>query len=60
LSRAKDNPQYLDSALVSDGSRKNLDSDNPSDFIAGLVILISLWRGDAKVKDIRYITAYQF
>ncbi|RDK42399.1 hypothetical protein M752DRAFT_215622 [Aspergillus phoenicis ATCC 13157] len=42
LSRTKDIPQYLDSALVSDCSHELLESDHPSDFIAGLVIRISL------------------
>ncbi|PYH96023.1 hypothetical protein BO71DRAFT_472884 [Aspergillus ellipticus CBS 707.79] len=42
LLRAKNIPQYLDSTPVSDCSRELLESDNPSDFIAGLVIRISL------------------
>ncbi|RDH14291.1 hypothetical protein M747DRAFT_168983 [Aspergillus niger ATCC 13496] len=42
LLRAKNIPQYLDSTPVSDCSRELLESDNPSDFIAGLIIRISL------------------
>lgn len=42
LLRAKNTPQYLDSTTVSDCSHELLESDNPSDFIAGLVIRISL------------------